>query len=1356
MAERLAFLEAVVGIDITQFRKGMRDIRNETGILSETIGGIGHVARNMTLAVTAPLVAMGSMMVETASTFEASMRNINSISQLTEEQFASLSAQTLEFGKTTRSGAIEASGALYTVFSAGITDTADAFATMQVATRTAEAGLANVTTTTEALVAVMLSYGDTSGEMASRVSDALTAMVQVGVGSMEQFAGSIGNVVPTATALGVEVEELFSNMSYLTQRGLNPAKASVSLNAVLNELLAPTDAMKMAFQELGVASGDELIEKFGGLTGALQEVIGTADGSSETLGQLFNNVRAFRGVALFANDVEGWAKAIADFEGSLDGATDRAWQQQMMSFSATWDLFQSSVQGVAITIGNALMPVLQPLIAQATVLMNGISDLNPEIIQTGVAIAGVVAVLPPLVWLMMSLLTPVGLVTSALIGLASAFVGNFGGIRDIVSDTIASIIGDITPLTDFMGEVWEAFSPPDFVLMTDPEPIDVNMENLITITEPTSLWAIYEETYDEMYGWGEFMAMATANGWEGGALEAGDTLRIAGEEIVNGVASVNEDLQRAYRNMGEDGEYMIPTPSARDYRQNGEDAMHEAVEPYYDFWDMVGTALRTNVDTLLPYFQEAWNRVVSWVDTTFSGGIDWVANLFSGGTATDIMDNIYVAIGQVSEGDILGALNTLVPDLGTWFGGMFSNIDTASILPKITTSLTNLFSEVVTWVRDTGIPSLASIAGLLVNEIGQGLKMGFDLVWGFFTGGEAGDKANEVTTYVQDNVIDPFMAELDGLPSEVTTAMGLVAGAFVAVPLLPHIVPLLTPLKALGGALLGLLNPFTATAVAIGLFGTAITVNRDGIVDFLNDNGFSWLAPYIERIADAFEMVGNTITNVFNGSTLTTASDEFGEFMRIFSAGSEPAVSGITSLFEGIGTAITNLTTADWSFLAPFGALFGWLIGAGVALVGNTLGITLTVVSGAIKLIADTLSMTTGVIVEGLTALGQFLMGDYSGASATWEALMETFGTPVVVPPPDISWTDIETNFSPEMLGQGVAEVEAIIQEAFLDEMIPVSPDVQLAEGALSVDLSSMNVTELQELRDGLNSYLLTTDMSASGEAIGRNLIDNIDVAITNAPPLETTIPVDTTFETPEGLNPAEQLRAQIEADIASNTPAMTESFNSLMSAMTSSTDADGNISAQPIIDNFLTPLNTAWIGAFGLEGTMTVAYNGFSTGFIANNTLMQASVDGFSAGLAVAIPAIEAQVSGMAGVLRNQMAIARREVEALSQSIKALLTIDGTLNVNVVVTGNTEVDGAHETGLARVPYDGYVAELHKGERVLTAEEANSYGNVARGALDTRSYNEGNTGAPATVNVYGVSNVDDLLREMKRRGIQVG
>jgi hypothetical protein len=40
-------------------------------------------------------------------------------------------------------------------------------------------------------------------------------------------------------------------------------------------------------------------------------------------------------------------------------------------------------------------------------------------------------------------------------------------------------------------------------------------------------------------------------------------------------------------------------------------------------------------------------------------------------------------------------------------------------------------------------------------------------------------------------------------------------------------------------------------------------------------------------------------------------------------------------------------------------------------------------------------------------------------------------------------------------------------------------------------------------------------------------------------------------------------------------------------------------------------------------------------------------------------------------------------------------------------------IDGSHRDGLDMVPYDGYVAELHAGERVQTAEQARASDNIA-------------------------------------------
>lgn len=62
--------------------------------------------------------------------------------------------------------------------------------------------------------------------------------------------------------------------------------------------------------------------------------------------------------------------------------------------------------------------------------------------------------------------------------------------------------------------------------------------------------------------------------------------------------------------------------------------------------------------------------------------------------------------------------------------------------------------------------------------------------------------------------------------------------------------------------------------------------------------------------------------------------------------------------------------------------------------------------------------------------------------------------------------------------------------------------------------------------------------------------------------------------------------------------------------------------------------------------------------------------------------------------------------------------------NVNVGVSGDGGgVDGSHAGGLDYVPFDGYLARLHRGESVLTADEASAYRRSKNGGYATKQFN---------------------------------
>ncbi len=86
--------------------------------------------------------------------------------------------------------------------------------------------------------------------------------------------------------------------------------------------------------------------------------------------------------------------------------------------------------------------------------------------------------------------------------------------------------------------------------------------------------------------------------------------------------------------------------------------------------------------------------------------------------------------------------------------------------------------------------------------------------------------------------------------------------------------------------------------------------------------------------------------------------------------------------------------------------------------------------------------------------------------------------------------------------------------------------------------------------------------------------------------------------------------------------------------------------------------------------------------------------------------------------------------------------------NVKVETETSQKVDGSHASGLSNVPFNGYIAELHKGERVLTANENKTYNQTTTNT---------NTNRQITVNFYGdiIGNGEFLDRIKQELGAEL-
>lgn len=763
MTQVISYMEAVIGADITNFRRGMRDVRNEMGVLSDTVGGMGEMGRILTFGVTVPLVSMGAVALKTASEFDAAMRNTNSILNLSEQQFSALSDQVLKFGANTRGGAIGTAEAFYEIVSAGVTDTARAMAIMEVSTKVAEAGLADLQGTTNAITATMSAYNLQTSQ-ATRVGNIWTRMVQLGVGSLNDFLANSQKVLPLSNELGVSLEDMGATLAFLSQGGGGARKAETAYAMMLSNLIKPTEAMQEAFATLDVATGDELIAKFGSVGAAIKALRDNAE-SPIAFNKMFSKTGLEAALRL-VNNYDQLTKAQQEFLQGLDVATLTAWDEQAKSMAMTFDLLMARLQAAAIVIGQQLWPFVQPLIDGFGQLALDVSNLSPEVLRLGVVFAGLVAAIGPVLWLLGSLVTIPALIAAGIGTLVAAFATDFGGIQTAVNDAIAPVMEDLNGLQDglntFFDELFKNFdTPPDTSTLLQP---------LVDQLETTSISIPVEAgmTLSGIYASNE--ALQAAFSKEDFIAQAMEQLQISDPRLLQA-----GDVLRFDIGIAPDIKWMYDQATGR---QSSMDYFGELASKMQGGQDNpLAAKIQAAVDAAWPGIQTALNslkdKITGWITTTLIPSVDTFGGDLLNSMAISISNNteysagenpITNAIAKLLQGDITDALNTIKPGLGDAIGEAF-NISPEELFPKISVGLGNLTTAIEQWIRDVGMPSVGNALGSLVASIPGILSTALQTLNQVSFGSETGESlangmvvnANVVPPSIFDNFIAGFM-----------------------------------------------------------------------------------------------------------------------------------------------------------------------------------------------------------------------------------------------------------------------------------------------------------------------------------------------------------------------------------------------------------------------------------------------------------------------------------------------------------------------------------------------------------------------------------------------------------------------
>lgn len=307
------------------------------------------------------VATLGTAAVKSAAEYEAQLANVSTLLTGTEAEVAARTAeigdQVLEISNRTGVATADLTDGMYQVVSA-FGDSADAAAILETAAKSAAAGNATTTDSINLLSAVTKGYGDTSAEAVQQAADLAFATVRLGQTSFPELAAGMGKVIPLASTLGLEQEQLWGAMATLTGVTGSTAEVVTQMKATMQAFLSPSKNMQAALKNMGYESGQALLESKG-LQGSLNALKDAVGGNELAFAGLFSSVEAQTAVlAMAGNQAENLTSKTAEMY-EATGAANTAFERQTNTLAYDIQMVKNLGANFLTQLGTNILPYVR-------------------------------------------------------------------------------------------------------------------------------------------------------------------------------------------------------------------------------------------------------------------------------------------------------------------------------------------------------------------------------------------------------------------------------------------------------------------------------------------------------------------------------------------------------------------------------------------------------------------------------------------------------------------------------------------------------------------------------------------------------------------------------------------------------------------------------------------------------------------------------------------------------------------------------------------------------------------------------------------------------------------------------------
>ena len=654
--------------------------------MAEKVGSAFHKAGQKITSVGKAIAPVSAGMatalgasVKSASDFTNGMAKMSTLFDTQKVSVSDLSKQFINLSNKTGLASTELAEAGYQALSAGV-DVNNAVSFVETAGNLAKAGFTATSTAVDVLTTAMNAYGEQAGT-AEEISNKLVRTQNLGKTTVDELASAMGKVIPTASAMGVNIDNLTSGYVALTKQGIATAEATTYMNSMMNELGDSGTKLGGVIKEKTGMSFQECMQSGMSLADVLQVTKQYADENGIAYNELWSSAEAGKaGLSILNGGVEEFNNTVGIMASKTDDVGEALNKLETPSVKVKKSLNQVKNAGIELgtTIMSALAPTLEKvtgLIEKATTWFSSLDEKTKQNIATAMAlVAG---------------LSPVLMIIGKLVGSIGSLKLKFTDLSDKVDN-----------IKDKMQSLWGILSAhPIALVITAVVALVAGFVALWNNCEGfrqfwIDLWEVIKQKTSEVV---EAIKTFFTDMWTKITEifnSVKETVQSAWETIKNivqvGVMLIAEILQTAFE--------LITLPF-RFIWENCKEIVTNA-------WNTIKEKISTVMNTIKEIITNIWNAIKSVITPILNAIKTFISNTWN---------NVKTVITNV--------LNTIKSIVTTVWDAIKSKITTVlNAIKSVVTSVLNAVKSVFTSIWDSVKSKVSSVIEGIKSTISSGLN----------------------------------------------------------------------------------------------------------------------------------------------------------------------------------------------------------------------------------------------------------------------------------------------------------------------------------------------------------------------------------------------------------------------------------------------------------------------------------------------------------------------------------------------------------------------------------------------------------------------------------------------------------